>query len=126
MLLGRLDSYDEGIMLNQFVWGLQSELARSISLQYPESIVQAISLGEMTELAVRASKRPGSKSTRGSNLSKGPNQSNRGKGQWRGYRGRSSFGRGRNGGSSGTRGGGRSFGGRGRGLSGGFDPLACY
>ena len=27
-LLGRLDSYDEGLMLNQFIWGLQPDLAR--------------------------------------------------------------------------------------------------
>ena len=26
-LLGRLDSYDEGLMLNQFIWGLQPDLA---------------------------------------------------------------------------------------------------
>ena len=34
-LLGRLDSYDEGLMLNQFIWGLQPDLARSVSLHYP-------------------------------------------------------------------------------------------
>ena len=38
MLLGRLESYDEGMLLNQFVWGLQPELARSVSLHYPKSI----------------------------------------------------------------------------------------
>ena len=37
-LLGRLDSYDESMLLNQFVWGLQPELARSVSLHYPKSI----------------------------------------------------------------------------------------
>ena len=31
-LLGRLDSYDESMMLNQFIWGLQPELARYVSL----------------------------------------------------------------------------------------------
>ena len=51
LLLGRLSSYDEGMMLNQFVWGLQPELARSISLHYPKSIAQAVSLVETTELA---------------------------------------------------------------------------
>ena len=40
-LLGRLDSYDESMMLNQFIWGLQPELAHSISMQYPKSIAQA-------------------------------------------------------------------------------------
>ena len=44
-LLGRLDSYDESMLLNQFVWGLQPELARFVSLHYPKSIAQAVSLG---------------------------------------------------------------------------------
>ena len=52
-LLGRLGSYDKNMMLNQFIWGLQPELARSISLQYPKSITQAVSLAETTELAVK-------------------------------------------------------------------------
>ena len=59
-LLGRLDSYDESMLLNQFVWGLQPELARSVSLHYPKSIAQAVSLAETTELAVKASQRPAS------------------------------------------------------------------
>ena len=61
MLLGRLDSYDEATLLNQFVWGLQPELARSVSLHYPKSIAQAVSLAETTELAVKASRRPAAK-----------------------------------------------------------------
>ena len=60
-LLGRLDNYDESMMLNQFIWGLQQELARSVSLQYPKSIAQAVSLAETTELAVKASRRPARK-----------------------------------------------------------------
>ena len=60
-LLGRLDSYDEGLMLNQFIWGLQPDLARSVSLHYPNTIAKAVSLAETTELAVRASRRPGTK-----------------------------------------------------------------
>ena len=48
-------------MLNQFVWGLQLELARSVSLHYPKSIAQAVSLAETTELAVKASRRPTTK-----------------------------------------------------------------
>ena len=31
-LLGRLDSYDEAMMLNQFIWGLQPELVRFVNL----------------------------------------------------------------------------------------------
>ena len=126
-LLGRLDSYDEAMMLNQFIWGLQPELARSVSLQYPKSIAQAVSLAGTTELAVKASRRPAGKSGGGSNPSKGPSQSNRGQGQWRGnMRGggrQGGFGRGR-GGNSGSRGR-NSGGGRGRGST-SFDPLACY
>ena len=60
-LLGRLDSYAESMMFNQFIWGLQPELARSISLQYPKSIAHAVSLVEMTKLAVKASRRPAMK-----------------------------------------------------------------
>ena len=55
-LLGRLDSYDEGMMVNQFIWGLQPKLARSVAMQYPKSIAQAVSLAETTELAVKASR----------------------------------------------------------------------
>ena len=77
-LLGRLESYDEGLMLNQFVWGLQPDLVRSVSLHYPNSIAKAVLLAETTELAVKASRRPGwNKSTVG-NPAKGPNQSNQG------------------------------------------------
>ena len=46
------------MLLNQFVWGLQPELARSVSLHYPKSIAQAVSPAETTELAVKASRRP--------------------------------------------------------------------
>ena len=128
-LLGRLDSYDEGLMLNQFIWGLQPDLARSVSLHYPTSIAKAVSLAETTELAVKASRRPNWKSSTVGNPAKGPSQPNRGRGQWRGrggsrggFRGGSSVGsaksvRGRSGGSRGR--GGRSF-------SASFDPLACY
>ena len=57
-LLGRLDGYNETMLLNQFVWGLQLELARSVSLHYPKSITQVVSMAETTELAVKASRRP--------------------------------------------------------------------
>ena len=126
-LLGRLDSYDEGLMLNQFIWGLQPDLARSVSLHYPNTIAKAVSLAETTELAVKASRRPGTRANSGNNPAKGPSQSNRGQGQWKwrgGNRG------GRRGGSVGgsargnTRG--RRGNGRGRSYSANFDPLACY
>ena len=41
-LLGRLDSYDEKLILNQFIWGLQPELAQPVSLHYPKSIANAV------------------------------------------------------------------------------------
>ena len=119
-------------MLNQFIWGLQPELARSVSLHYPQSIAQVISLAETTELAIKASRRPGWKiSTTGGNQAKAQGQSNRGRGQG-GFRGR----------GGNTRGGRGNpwFPGRGRGRNAGermgqrfgersnapADPLACY
>ena len=124
-LLGRLDSYDEGLMLNQFIWGLQPDLARSVSLHYPNTIAKAVSLAETTELAVKASRRPGTKTNSGGNSAKGPNQQNRGQGQWR-WRGGNRGGR-RGGSSMGSaRGNTRGRGGRGRSYSANYDPLACY
>ena len=84
-LLGRLDSYDEAMLLNQFVWGLQPELACSVSLHYPKSIAQATSLAKTTKLVVKTSRRP---TVKGVSQNKGPNQSNRGRGIWRGGMGR--------------------------------------
>ena len=114
------------MVLNQFIWGLQPELARSVSLQYPKSIAQAVSLAETTELVVKASRRPATKTGSSGTGQKGPSTSNPGRGYWRGGTGR---GRGQGGGRMGN------SGGRNRGSSGGrggtsgstrFDPLACY
>ena len=122
-LLGRLASYNETMLLNQFVWGLQPELARYVSRHYPKSIVQVVSLAETMELAVKASRRPAGK---GQQSGRAPMTQNRGRGQWRG-RGRGGFRRGRSSGS-----GGRTSGGNRGGRAGGsfgsvnFDPLACY
>ena len=129
-LLGRLDSYDEGHMLNLFIWGLQPDLARSVSLHYPQSIAKAVSLAETTELAIKASRRPGWKSSTAGNPTKGQNQKNRGQGQWRGR----GWGRGGNRGGGGSssmgsaRGNNRGRGGnsRGRSYSVSYDPLACF
>ena len=49
---------DESMMLNQFIWDLQLELANFVSLHYLNSIAQAVPLAETTELAVRSSRRP--------------------------------------------------------------------
>ena len=125
-LLGRLDSYDESMLLNQFVWGLQPELARSVSLHYPKSIAQAVSLAETTELAVKASRRPAGQ---GQKSGRAPMSQNRGRGQWRG-RGRGGFRGGNAAAGSGGRkfGGGRGHGGRGNSSTNSvnYDPLACY
>ena len=88
MLLGRLDSYDESMMLNQFISGLQPELAHSVSLQYPKSITQTVSLVETTELVVKASRRSVMKTSSSGSGQKGPSTSNWGRGFWRGGMGR--------------------------------------
>ena len=125
LLLGRLDSYDEGMLLNQFVWGLQPELARSVSLHYPKSIAQAVSLAETTELAVKASRRPVAK---GGQFGRAPSNQNRGRGQWnmRGRRGSSQRGGRGYGNSGGGRGGSRGNYRGGKSSTGSYDPLACY
>ena len=71
-LLGRLDSYDEELILNQFLWGWQPDLARFVSLHYPKSIVQAVLSAETMELAVKASIRPNWKVNKIGNPAKGP------------------------------------------------------
>ena len=111
------------MMFNQFICGMQPELAHFVSLQYPKSITQAVSLAETTELAEKASRRLANKI----NMQKGPNQSNRGRGFWGSgtSRGRGQGG-GRNMGNSGGRGHGTSGRRGGRGGSSSFDPLACY
>ena len=102
-LLGRLDSYDEGLKLNKFIWELQPDLARSVSLHYPMSIAKVVSLAETTELAVKASCRPNWILSTAGNQTKGPNQQNGGQGQWRGRGGlRGRFRGGSSVGSSGT------------------------
>ena len=125
LLLGRLESYDEGMLLNQFVWGLQPELARSVSLHYPKSIAQAVSLAETTELAVKASRRPVAK---GGSTGRAPISQNRGRGQWRGrgQGGQRGGGRGYGNAGGGRRGGYRGGSRGGRSSTGSFDPLACY
>ena len=135
-LLGRLDSYDEGLMLNQFIWGLQPELARSVNLHYPKTIAQAVSLAETTELAIKASRRPSGKGSTTGNPAKTP----QGQGQRGGRRGGYFPGRGRRGrfgGRGGSQGGrfgyvpgrgrGRNFSGhRGQSFGGSSDPQSCY
>ena len=76
--MGRLESYDEGMLLNMFIWGLQPQLAQAVSMKYPQSISQAIGYAETIELAIRTSQRPsGSGGSSGSGQS-GNNQDGRG------------------------------------------------
>ena len=70
-LLGRMDSYDEGLMLNQFIRGLKPDVAQFVNLHYPKPISHAASLAETTKLAVKASRRPNWKSSTAGNLAKG-------------------------------------------------------
>ena len=64
------------MMLHQFISGLQPELAHSISLEYPKSIAQVVSLAKTSELAVKVAKRPMGKVNIEGNQSRGPSQSN--------------------------------------------------
>ena len=52
-----------------------SLLARSVSLHYPKSIAQAVSLAETTELAVKASRR---RANHKPQIGRAPNDQNRG------------------------------------------------
>ena len=75
-LLGRLDLYDDSMMLNQFIWGLQPEPGPYVSLHYPKSIVQVVSLGKTTELVVKSSRRPMGRTKTRDNQSRVPSQLN--------------------------------------------------
>ena len=56
--MGRLDSFDESMLFNMFIWGLQPQLAQAVSLKYTTRIAQAIGHAETIELAIKASQRP--------------------------------------------------------------------
>ena len=58
-LLGRLSTRDEGTWKDIYVWGLQPHLGRAVALKYPTTIAQAAGHAEATELALKASQRPG-------------------------------------------------------------------
>ena len=57
-LLCRLPSYDEKWMINLFIWGLQPHIAKSVSLQYPNTVTKAIKYAETADAALRASQKP--------------------------------------------------------------------
>ena len=50
--------------------GIVADLARSVSLHYPKSLLQAVLLAETMELAVKASRRPNWKSNTAGNPAK--------------------------------------------------------
>lgn len=80
----RLYSYDKGLILNKFIWGLRPGLARSVSLHYHKTIAQVVLLAETMEFAVKSSRRPNWKGTTTSNPPKG--QQGRGQREGRGRR----------------------------------------
>ena len=57
-LLCRLPSYDEKWMINLFIWGLQPHIAKFVSLQYPNTVTEAIKYAETADAAFRASQNP--------------------------------------------------------------------
>ena len=57
-LLCWLPSYDEKWMINLFIWGLQPHIAKSVSLQYPNTVTEAIEYAETADAALRASQKP--------------------------------------------------------------------
>ena len=57
-LLCRLPSYDEKWMINLFIWGLQPHIAKSVGLQYPNTVTEAIKYAETADAALRASQKP--------------------------------------------------------------------
>ena len=56
--LCRLPSYDEKWMINLFIWGLQPHIAKSVGLQYPNTVTEAIKYAETADAALRASQKP--------------------------------------------------------------------
>ena len=57
-LLCRLPSYDEKWMTSWFLWGLQPHIAKFASLQYPNTVTEAIKYAETADMALRASQKP--------------------------------------------------------------------
>ena len=51
--VGKLLSYDEGMLLQLFIWGLEEDLAEKVSTAHPKTLLSAISITEDLELAIR-------------------------------------------------------------------------
>ena len=45
-------------MINSFVWGLQPHIAKSVNLQYPNTVTEAIKHAKTADAALRASQKP--------------------------------------------------------------------
>ena len=54
--MGRLESFDERSLIQQFIWGLEESLAKAVTLKYPKTIHAAIGHAEAIELAGIGSK----------------------------------------------------------------------
>ena len=44
-------------MVNSFIWGLQSHIGKSVSLQYPNTVTEAIKYAETADAALRPSQK---------------------------------------------------------------------
>ena len=62
-LVGHWASYDERVMLNQFILGLRSDLTYFINLHYQEKYCMAVVLAKTAELAIKAPGMRSEKST---------------------------------------------------------------
>ena len=56
-LLNRLPSYDEPWMIDIFIWGLQPHIARIVSISRPKTVVEAMTMAEEIDHAIRASQK---------------------------------------------------------------------
>lgn len=56
--IAKLSSYDESILLNLFIWRLQSHIAEHVSIKFSLVITIAIGYAANIELAIRFAYRP--------------------------------------------------------------------
>ena len=57
VLLNRIPSYDESWMIDIFIWGLQPHIARIVSISRPKTVVEAMTIAEEIDHAIRASQK---------------------------------------------------------------------
>ena len=56
--VGRLSSYNEATLLQNFIWGLEKDVVEKASIAHPKMPLSTISIVEDLELAVRFAHRP--------------------------------------------------------------------